>query len=183
MTEADLILAMLLIAGFAMTGALITYGNARQARAVQEVGKVLHDWAIRHIQLSRVTAASTIRVEDPMVWLQNALTRLPLPEGSAKGLALERQGRGWILFRSMAGKLLLTRPEIDLSILERGSRFASPVLPKGALRKAQVLELSSVTAWPTFDLELEQAWKRWFPEDLPPDRVRLMVWQESPHHR
>ncbi|MCS6963999.1 MAG: hypothetical protein NZM16_08130 [Thermoflexus sp.] len=183
MTEADLALALLLIGGFALLGALITYGNARQAQAIREVGEVLHEWAIRHIQLSRATAAGAIRIEDPVAWLQEALARLPLPEGITRGLASERQGRGWVLLQSAAGRLLLTRPEIDPAPLERGSRFASPVLPRGSLRKAQVLELSPVTAWPTFDLELAQAWKRWFPEDPPPDRVRLLIWPEGTNGR
>ncbi len=178
MTEADLILTLLLIAGFALLGALITLGNARQAQAIREVGEVLHGWAIRHIQLSRAVAASAIRIEDPVTWLQEALARFPLPEGLARELVPERQGYGWVLLRSRSGKLLLIRPEIDPTPLERGSRFASPVLPPGSLRKAQVLELSPVTAWPTFDLELAQAWRRWFPQDPPPDRVRLMVWPE-----
>lgn len=179
MTEFDLVLALLLIAGFALLGALITLGNARQARAIREVGEVLHGWAIRHIQLSRAVAASAIRIEDPIAWLQEALARFPLPEGLARELALERHGHGWVLLRSRSGKLLLIRPEIDPTPLERGSRFTSPVLPPGSLRKARVLELSPVTAWPTFDLELSQAWRRWFPEDPPPDRVRLLIWPES----
>ncbi len=181
MTEVDLILAFLLIVGFAMLGVLITFGNARQARAIREVSDVLHGWAIRHIQLSRAMAAQAIRVEDPLAWLQEALTRLPLPEGMARELTPERQGRGWILFRSAAGKLLLARPELDLAFLERGSRFASPVLSRGSLRKAQTLELSPVTAWPTFDLELAQVWRRWFPEDPPPERIRLLVWPRGAH--
>ena len=182
MSEETIVLAGLLIAGFALLGALITLGNARQARAIREVGEVLHEWAIRHIQLSRATAAQAIRIEDPMAWLQEALARLPLPDGMAQPLIPERQGRGWILFRGSAGRLLLIRPELDPAPLERGSRFAAPVLPRGALRKARVLELSPVTAWPTFDLELVQAWRKWFPEERPPDRVRLLVWSEEASH-
>ncbi len=178
MTEADLILALLLIAGFALLGALITYGNARQAQAIRAVGEVLHEWAIRHIQLSRAMAAGAIRVEDPLTWLRETLLRLRLP-AMAEGLTPERKGEGWILLASRGGKLLLLRPDVDPDRLERGSRFFSPALPRGATRRAQVLELSPVTAWPTFDLELAQAWRRWFPEDPPPERVRLMVWPEA----
>lgn len=183
MTEADLILAFLIVAGFALLGALITLGNARQARAIREVGEVLHEWAIRHIQLSRAAAAQAIRIEDPLAWLQETLARLPVPDGMARSLIPERQGRGWVLLRAATGKLLLARPDLDLTPLERGSRFASPVLPRGSLRRAQVLELSPVTAWPTFDLELAQAWRKWFPEEPPPERVRLLIWPEEANHR
>ncbi|HXF68353.1 MAG TPA: hypothetical protein VNK89_00975 [Thermoflexus sp.] len=175
MSEESLVLAGLLIAGFAWLGALITWGNIRQARALREVGEVLHEWAIRHIQLSRAMATEAIRVEDPMEWLWRVLFRLHLSDGIKGFLNLERQGPGWLLIDGKERKLLLIRPDRDPSLLERGSRFTSPVLPRGWLRKAQVLELSPVTAWPTFDLELAQAWKRWFPEDPPPERVRLLI--------
>lgn len=175
MSEESAVLAGLLIAGFALLGALITWGNVRQARALREVGEVLHEWAIRHIQLSRAVAAEAIRVEDPMEWLEGVLFRLHLSDGVKGPLALERQGSGWLLLDNKERKLLLVRPDQDPSLLERGSRFTSPALPRGWLRKAQVVELSPVTAWPTFDLELAQAWKRWFPGDPPPERVRLLI--------
>ncbi|MDW8185948.1 MAG: hypothetical protein RMM07_11925 [Anaerolineae bacterium] len=78
MTEGDVLLALLLIAGFATLGILITLGNVRQTRAIREVGEVLHGWAIRHIQLSRAVAAASIRVEDPEVWFRETLARVQL---------------------------------------------------------------------------------------------------------
>ncbi|MCS7352351.1 MAG: hypothetical protein RMM10_12690 [Anaerolineae bacterium] len=186
MTEGDVLLALLLIAGFALLGALITLGNVRQTRAIREVGEVLHEWAIRHIQLSRATAASAIRIEDPVAWFREMLARLELPApvaregGQIREATLLRQGEGWLLFRDAAGRLIfLHRPGVDPRPLERGSRFASPALPPGFLRRSRAMELSPVTTWGTFDLELAAAWKRLFPEEPPPERLWMRVGQPN----
>jgi len=53
MTEADLVLALLLVAGFALLGALITLGNARQARAIRTLEEAWRDWAEADLRLKR----------------------------------------------------------------------------------------------------------------------------------
>ncbi|MDW8185953.1 MAG: hypothetical protein RMM07_11950 [Anaerolineae bacterium] len=109
MTKGDVLLP-LMIAGFALLGALITLGNVRQTRAIREVGEVLHKWVIRHIQLTRATAASAIRVEDPTAWLQEAHGLASAADGASfRELVPERHGPGRILFRRDGGWVLLSR--------------------------------------------------------------------------
>lgn len=178
MTEGDLILAVLLIAGFALLGTLITLGNIRQARAIREIGVVLHDWAIRHIQLTRTMAAASIRIDDPLAWLQETLNRVMTSGNGAavRGLSVIRTGPGWILIRDETGRLfLLHHPRFDPRPLEHGSRFEVPVLPRGFCRKAQTLILSPVTVHPTFDLELAHVWRKMFPDEHPPEQVVVLA--------
>jgi hypothetical protein len=53
MTEMDLFLAALLLFGFALLGALVTYGNARQARAIRALEEAWRDWAEADLLLKR----------------------------------------------------------------------------------------------------------------------------------
>jgi len=53
MTEMDFALALLLVAGFAFLGALITLGNARQARAIRALEEAWRDWAEADLLLKR----------------------------------------------------------------------------------------------------------------------------------
>lgn len=191
MTEGDLTIAALLIVGFATLGVFITLGNIRQARAIREVGEILHDWAIRHIQLSRVVAASSIHIEDPIVWFRDIFSRITLPSSMGRGLErirganLIQKGNGWLLFQGSPDQgssdllILVHHPDLDPRPLERGSRFEVPVLPRGFLQHAMSFRLSPLNVGPTFDLELEVAWKRLFPNDRPPTWLWMRVYQKK----
>lgn len=103
MTEADLFLAMLLILGFALLGALITLGNARQARAIREVEEAFRDWAEADLRMKRERERRALQPPpDPAAYL-NRIARALVGREAARWERTEEGFRG-------DGMLLSTLP-------------------------------------------------------------------------
>lgn len=83
MTEADLILALLLVVGFALLGALITWGNARQARAIRALEEAWRDWAEADLQIKRERERRALQPPaDPQAYLNRIARSLAGQEAS-----------------------------------------------------------------------------------------------------
>jgi hypothetical protein len=77
MTEMDLFLAALLLFGFALLGALVTYGNARQARAIRALEEAWRDWAEADLLLKRERERRELRPPaDPAAYLNRVARAL-----------------------------------------------------------------------------------------------------------
>ncbi|WP_322798301.1 hypothetical protein [Thermoflexus sp.] len=118
MTEADLVLGMLLAAGFALLGALITYGNVRQARALRALEEAWRDWAERDLQLKRERERRSLQAPpDPQAYL-NRIARSLL---GREAVRWERTEEGF------AGDGLLLSPLPPEAVEGRGFREAARV--------------------------------------------------------
>jgi hypothetical protein len=161
----DLLLAIAVIAAVIIFGALISMGNERQRKAIEELREQAVLWAIQDLRIKREHLARDVRVEDPLGWLNRVIVKatgenmsltvsdvfedpqaLVCTAGDSRTVALSPTSPKDIRRFQQAAKSKLSRV---------GNVHPLIRLPKSA----EVLELSMLNGGMLFDLELEIAWK------------------------
>ncbi|WP_322794694.1 hypothetical protein [Thermoflexus sp.] len=159
MTEADLILTLLLIAGFALLGALITLGNARQARAIRDLEEAWRDWAEADLRLKRERERRELRPPaDPDGYL-NRIARALAGREAARWERIPEGFRG-------DGMLLSPLPPEAVSERFPGVRIRALRVDASAFEDPWVAETLSLL------LEGEPRPQRWRLYILEPRRMR-----------
>lgn len=162
----EIILAVVAAAAVVFFGALITAGNERQRKAIDELREQVVLWAMQDLRIKRERLARDVRVDDPLGWFNQIATKI-----SARNFRLQfvetfeewgvlvfssGDGRGRVIFSN-------TSPdEIRRMKREKSSRLSkygngNPLL--SLLPYAAAYEISVLNGGITFDLELPKAWK------------------------
>ena len=162
----EIILAIVVGVAVIFFGALISMGNERQRKAIDDLRDQTVLWALQDLRIKRERLAREVQVPDPLAWLNRTVAK-------ASGLDLNLQivdsfdEPRALLFKSgnQDTKILLSPfspNEIKRMKRERHSRLSlignnNPLL--NLPRSASVYEISVLNAGILFDLELQLAWK------------------------
>lgn len=163
----EILLAIVVASAVIFFGALISMGNERQRKAIDELREQVVSWAIHDLGLKRERLAREIKVDDPLGWLNIVASKIcghglnldleEVPGDADAIICINRENGRQIMFS-------LRSPE-DLREMNRGgrSRLAGFDARKRALsfsRASRVYEASVLNAGILFDLELPIAWMK-----------------------
>ena len=162
----EFLLALAVITAVIIFGALISLGNERQRRAIDELREQVVLWAIQDLRIKREHLAREVRVDDPLDWLNRMAGKLL---GSALNLIVVE------VFQEPSGLVCLDGNEnhrVVFSTLSptevksikntRKNKRISSVTGNPLLSlpdNAMDYELSSLNCGFLFDAEFELAWK------------------------
>jgi len=161
----ELLLAFAVITAVIIFGALISLGNERQRKAIDELREHVVLWALQDLRIKREHLARDVRVDDPISWLNQLVTGV---YGKNMDLTVSE------IFENPQALLCTARDSRKVVL--------SPVSPKEArwfqrasktklsrignthpfmelTSKVDMLELSALNSGILFDLELQIAWK------------------------
>ncbi len=163
----ETILAIVVIAAVILFGALISAGNERQRKAIDDLRDQVVLWAMQDLKIKRERLAQTVQVSDPLSWLNKTASKvcgydlhLQVVEAFETPQALIcRSGDG-------ASKVIfspLSPTDIRRSSNDKHSRLSRSVdqnpiftMPKNA----NLYSISILNGSPVFDLELALVWKQ-----------------------
>lgn len=72
----EVILAIVVATAVIFFGALISVGNERQRKAIDELREQTSLWAMQDLRIKREKLARDVRVDDPLRWLNNLVARI-----------------------------------------------------------------------------------------------------------
>lgn len=67
----DIILAIVVASAVIVFGALISMGNERQRKAIDDLREQILSWAIQDLEFRVTNLAQGVKIEDPHLWLKN----------------------------------------------------------------------------------------------------------------
>lgn len=181
----EIVLAIVVVAAVIFFGALISAGNERQRKAIDNLREQTALWAMQDLQIKRERLTRVVHVDDPLGWLNKIVTKacgydinLQVVEVFDQPRALfceSRNGGGKVIFSPLS--------PVDIRHIKRGkinrlSQFAgrNPLLflPRGL----SIHELSVLNVGPMFDLELSLVWKELTGQNLELSN-RLWIYEYS----
>lgn len=71
----EMVLALFVVIAVIIFGALISMGNERQRRALDDIREQTALWASQDLRLKREKLAREVKVDDPVKWLNMVVTR------------------------------------------------------------------------------------------------------------
>jgi hypothetical protein len=161
----ELLLALAVITAVILFGALISIGNERQRRAIDELREQVVLWAIQDLRIKREHLAREVRVEDPIGWLNQIIAKVT---GENMGLTVSefiedpqllvcttRDSRKVALSPASPKDVRRFRQAAKSKLSRIGNVHPLMNLP----RNAEILELSMLNGGLLFDLELDIAWR------------------------
>jgi hypothetical protein len=166
-------LALVVVVAVLLFGALISIGNERQKRAIDQLRNQVVLWAVQDLQIKREKLVRDVRMEDPQAWLNKIISQ-------ACGYDLQLQRVEFfpdpqaLLCRSADMKSTVVLTALSPAELKRAGKGKrnrlrkftgqNPVvsLPKNVVN----YELSVLNCGILFDLELGLAWKELTGEQL-----------------
>ena len=162
----ELVLAIAVVVAVFFFGALISMGNERQRKAIDDLREQTMLWAMQDLRIKRERLARDVRVDDPLSWLNKVAMKvcgyalnLQVVEAFDEPRALIcTSGDG--IYKVVFSPLSLD--EIHQLKRERHSRLSQYAdrNPLWALsRKVKAYKLSVLNGDILFDLELSLAWK------------------------
>lgn len=162
----ELILAIVVASAVIFFGALISVGNERQRRAIDDLREQATLWAIQDLRIKRERLARDVRVDDPLGWLNRMVAkssgldlRLQVEEACKEPQALicsTGDGDHRIVFAALSPDQIR---KVQKGKRSRLSQSATSNLLFSLPRRAKAYEISSLNGGIMFDLELPLAWQ------------------------
>jgi len=162
----EIILAIVVVAAVIFFGALISMGNERQRRAIDNLREQIVLWAVQDLKVKRERLARDVRVDDPIGWLNKVVSRvyghrpnLQVVEAFSEPRVLvcsTGDGMNQVLFSPISPdeiRRLLHGHRNRLSKYTDGNPLLT--LP----RKINAYEFNGLNSGFLFDLELPLTWK------------------------
>jgi hypothetical protein len=162
----ELLLALAVITAVILFGALISMGNERQRRAIDELREQVVLWAIQDLRIKREHLAREVCVEDPLGWLNkvaaNMIGRvldLKVVEtfSDPQALVCESDSQSAKIFFSPLSPTEIQRMKREQR--SRLSKFADQNPLFALSRFTNARELNTLNVGFLFDLEFPLAWK------------------------
>ncbi len=177
----EIILAIVVASAVIFFGALISMGNERQRKAIDNLREQVVNWAIQDLKLKRENLARTIQVADPLVWFSNIASKacghnmqlqmIEVFETPQSLVCATGDGNSKVIFSSLSPSEL---HQIRNSKRSRLSQYVeqNPLFLLSG--NFGLHEISVLNGGPLFDLELSLAWKQLTGRDTDPlDRIWL----------
>jgi hypothetical protein len=162
----EIILAIVVVAAVIFFGALISMGNERQRRAIDNLREQVVLWAMQDLKIKREKLACEVRVDDPLNWLNKVASKMCGRNLSLQIIETHEYPRVLLCTTGNEGKKVVFTPHSPGEIRSmkqakqnRLDKFTdqNPLLslPHSAIR----YECSILNNGPAFDLELPLVWK------------------------
>jgi hypothetical protein len=162
----EIVLAIVVVGAVIFFGALITAGNERQRKAIDELREQTVLWAIQDLRIKRERLARQVEVGDPLGWLNKVAAKacgyhmnLKVEQAFDQPPALScisGDGEGKVLFTPLSPADIRKMKQDRHSRL---SRYAERNPFASISRRCLAYELSALNSGVLFDLELPLAWK------------------------
>jgi hypothetical protein len=172
-------LAISVLAAVIVVGLLISIGNERQRRAIDELGDHMREWAIKDLQIKRQQAAEHISIEDPIAWIGEKARVVMGFEPFVKGPVKVYDNPAALELQVSNDRLLVLSP-VEPKILrklsrQRGRRKSLLEDPPALLGKnptrVPAYEASPLNAGVFFDIEADRVWRQFAERPLGADRL------------
>lgn len=162
----EIILAILVASAVIIFGALISMGNERQRRAIDNLCEQVVLWAMQDLRLKRERLAHDVKVDDPLGWLNKVATRVcgydlnllvvESVDNPRILICATGDGSGKVIFTSLApGEIQAMKRAKHNRLSQYADRNPLLSLP----RNATAFECSVLNNGILFDLELPIVWK------------------------
>ncbi len=162
----EIILAIVVVGAVIFFGALISAGNERQRKAIDDLREQTVLWAVQDLQIKRKQLAQEARVDDPLGWLNKIAARACGEELSLQvGETFDRPRALVCSSASDSRRVIFTPLSLkDIRQLQhmksaRLSQYAESNPLFGLPRKLSVYTISVLNGGMLFDLELALVWK------------------------
>jgi hypothetical protein len=182
----EIILAIVVASAVIFFGALISMGNERQRRAIDNLKEQIVFWGMKDLQIKREQLAHNIQLTDPLIWFNKMSTKISgiaheleiseILENPPALLFSNTNKNQSIIFCTLSPSEI---NKINNNISNRLRRYStSPFL--NINKKTIAYELSILNCGITFDLELEIAWKKITGKDvITPERLWMYILDEK----
>ncbi len=161
----EIVLAIVVIGAVLFFGALISAGNERQRRAIDDLREETARWAMQDLRLKREHLVHEAKVEDPLGWLNRVAAsacgydlNLQVTQSfeNPRALLCTSRNGGTVLFSPVSPGEIRKIQRVRSSRL---SQFAEHNPLASLPAKVPSYALSVLNAGVLFDLELQLAWK------------------------
>ena len=162
----EIILAIVVVSAVIFLGALMSIGNERQKKAIDELREQTVLWALQDLRIKRERIACHARVEDPLEWLNEVASRASGYNLKLQFLEAFDEPRALICESENESRKVLFSPlsQVELRRLKNNKKSrltkhvnANPLLSLPP--SVRVFELSVLNSGILFDLELQIAWR------------------------
>lgn len=177
----DVLLAFIVVIAVMALGMIISIGNERQRRALDEIRKQIEGWAAEDIRLKRAKAAREIRVDDPKAWFSDNASKIFGSTIAVEDISVWQNGEAKAVITPVTLNRSLVWTPVPPEIFVRAAQpngknrldgNSIAVLGKNP-RKAPHYECSVLTHGPYFDLEARAVWEQITGEKIDFDRMWL----------
>ena len=169
----EILLAIVVVSAVIFFGALISMGNERQRRAIDNLREQLVLWTVKDLQIKREKLARDVKVEYPLGWFKNVISEACSFDGDIQVVEVFESPAVMVCASSVSGKTIILTPLSTDAIRrlahEKHSRITKIANGNPLLtipRNAAVKEVSVLNGGFLFDLELPLAWKGLTGQDL-----------------
>ena len=161
----EILLAIVVASAVILFGALISMGNARQKRAIDNLREQVVLWAMQDLRIKREHLTRTVQVPDPLGWLNKTASKICGYDLKLQVLEISEEPQSLVCTSDEDSIRVIFSPlsPADIRRIKNGkqSRLSQFVgrnpllfLPKGV----DVHELSVLNGGHLFDMELALAW-------------------------
>ena len=71
----EIILAIVVAAAVIFFGALISLGNERQSKSIDDLRQQITQWAVQDLRIKRINLTHSVNVPDPLEWFREIISR------------------------------------------------------------------------------------------------------------
>jgi hypothetical protein len=162
----EIILAIVVAVAVIFFGALISMGNERQRKAIDELREQVGSWAIQDLKIKRNHMSSEIVINDPLIWFNQVTAKyfgsnldmqfIEKFDNPSCLIFLSRNTGSTIVFSFLSAKeVQLLKNSKQGKLSQYGEQNPLITLP----HQVESFEMSVLNCGVLFDLELSLAWK------------------------
>jgi len=163
----EIFLGITVVLAVVIFGALISIGNERQRKAIDELREQVVAWAIQDVHIKREKVKMEIKIDDPVAWLNSVITNVYGTQLDLSVFEVVDGPKALICDRQDGGKAIVSHLSLkDIKYLKKTKKLnklatvstTHPLLsmPKNTF----VIRFSVLNAGLFFDSELAFAWEK-----------------------
>ena len=162
----EILLAMVVISAVIFFGALLSMGNERQRRAIDDLREQVVLWAVQDLKIKREKLARTVQVPDPLGWLNKQASKVYGYDLDLQVLEMFEAPQALVCTSAYFDMKIIFSPvspsELRQARKNKKSSLFSIIGDNPLLtlpRNVIIREISVLNGGLLFDLELSLAWK------------------------
>lgn len=163
----EIFLAIVVAISVIFFGALISMGNERQRRAINQLREQITLWAIKDVEIKQSRLTNTVRIDDPIEWLQGITAKTTNSYLKLQVANVFDKPQGLVCTYNNGLSVVVYSPVSpnDVRKLKRKEmkgmkRLDYPSFISFLSRNPKHYESSILNNGPLFNLELQEAWKK-----------------------